>query len=230
LVRDGLVPTGYLFIIATGVTHAFYFVFLSRAYTYGNISVVYPIARGCGVVGTAVIAILLLRESVSARGITGILCTSLGILFIGSGRGKNADYRKGLAYALLVGITMMFYSIIDKTAMASVHPVVYITGLFLLSVFILTPYVLVAKGSELGHALATHKKDSLLIGIGSAAGYLMILFVLQTARVSYVIAAREVSVAIGAVLGMIFLGEAALKNKIAGIILIVLGLILIKIS
>ncbi len=230
VIRDGMVRTDYVFIIATGVIHSFYFFFLSRAYTHGNISVVYPIARGCGVVGTAVVAIMLLGESVSVTGLTGILCTSLGILFAGSGRGKSGNYRKGLAYAFLVGVTMIFYSIIDKMAMASVHPVIYITGLFLLSMLILTPYVLIRRRAELSDALAKYKRNSLLIGVGSAAGYLIILFILQTARVSYVVAVREVSVALGAVMGMMFLHEPAYKKKITGIFLIVLGMILIKIS
>lgn len=228
--RDGLVVRSYLFIIATGVIHAFYFFFLSQAYAHGNISVVYPVARGCGVVGTAIMAIVLLRESVSVTGVSGILCASLGILLVGSGRGKGSDHQKGLAYAFLVGATMMFYSIVDKMAMAAVHPVVYISGLFLLSMLILTPYVLTKRSSELSDALAKYKRYSLLIGIGSAAGYLMILFVLRTARVSYVVAVREVSVAIGAVLGMIFLTEPVFIKKIAGIILVVLGVILIKLS
>ena len=230
VIRDGLTSGSHVYIIATGVIHAFYFFFLSQAYAHGNISVVYPIARGCGVVGTAIAAVLLLGESVSMTGMSGILCTSLGILLVGSEKDGGSDYRKGLTYAFLVGVTMIFYSIIDKMAMAAVHPVVYITGLFLLSLLILTPYVLAKRRSELRDAVAQYKRYSLLIGIGSAAGYLMILFVLRTARVSYVVAVREVSVAIGAVLGMIFLAEAAVKKKVAGIVLIVLGLVLIKIS
>lgn len=230
IVRDGLAAGSYLFIIATGVIHAFYFFFLSQAYAHGNISVVYPIARGWGVVGTAIIAIVLLRESVSVAGMSGILCASLGILLVGSGRGRGSDHQKGLAYAFLVGVTMMFYSIVDKMAMAAVHPVVYITGLFLLSMLFLAPYVFAKRRSELVTALAKNKRYSLLIGIGSAAGYLMILFVLRTARVSYVVAVREVSVAIGAVLGIMILGEPAFKKKMAGIILVVLGIILVKIS
>jgi drug/metabolite transporter (DMT)-like permease len=230
IIADGIMPSSFLYILATGIVHALYFFFLSKTYTYGNISVVYPVARGCGVIGTALIAVLTLHESLSIVGIAGIICTSLGVLVIGSKKGDYIGYRKGLLYALLVGVTMIFYSIIDKVAMASIDPVIYIQGLFLLSMFFLTPYMFIARGGELHDAWRKHRKYSLVIGAGSAVGYLIILYVFRMAQVSYVVAVRELSVAIGAMLGMTYLGEARSQRKLAGIALIVAGLIMIKIA
>jgi drug/metabolite transporter (DMT)-like permease len=230
LLLNGLEPIGYLFVGATGVVHAFYFLFLSRAYTHGSISVVYPVARGCGVVGTAAVALLLLCERVSMIGAAGIFCTGMGILFIGLSRSAHLDGRRALLYALLVGLTMIAYSIIDKMAVAYVHPVFYILGLFMLSMLFLTPYVLATRRDELVQAWREYKKYSVIIGLGSAVGYLLILFVFQIARVSYVVAVREVSVAIGAVLGMVYLGETRSRWKLLGIGLITAGLILIRIA
>jgi drug/metabolite transporter (DMT)-like permease len=226
VVANGLVSLGYLFIIATGIIHTFYFFFLSRAYVHGNISVVYPIARGCGVVGTAAVAFVVLRESISMTETIGIICTSLGIVLIGMRRGSQTGSNKGLLYAMLVGLTMIFYSIVDKMAVAYVDPVVYILGLFFLSMFFLTPYMLIAKKNELAKAWREYKRYSMIIGIGSAAGYLIILFVFRLAQVSYVVAVREVSVALGAILGMTYLGEVRSKGRILGIGLILTGLIL----
>jgi uncharacterized membrane protein len=230
VVANGLVSLGYLFIIATGIIHTFYFFFLSKAYIHGNISVVYPIARGCGVVGTAAVAFVVLRESISMTGTIGIICTSLGIILIGLHRGSQKGSNKGLIYAILVGLTMIFYSIIDKMAVAYVDPIVYILGLFFLSMFFLTPYMLITKKNELAEAWRKYKRYSMIIGIGSAAGYLIILFVFRLAQVSYVVAVREASVALGAILGMTYLGEGRSKGKILGVGLILTGLILIRIA
>jgi len=230
IIADGLLPSGLVYILATGIVHAFYFFFLSKAYTYGNISIVYPVARGCGVIGTALIAMLLLRESLSIIGIAGIICTSMGVLSIGLKRDDQIDYRKGLLYALLVGVTMIFYSIIDKVAMASINPVIYILGLFLLSLFFLTPYMFIARGGELYDAWRRYWRYSLVIGVGSAVGYLIILYVFRMVQVSYVVAVREFSVAVGAMLGMTYLGESRSKRKTTGIVLIVIGLIMIRIA
>ena len=230
LLSSGLQPIGVLFIVATGAIHTFYFLFLSRAYKHGSISVVYPVARGCGVVGTAALALLLLREQISMTGAAGIICTSLGILLIGLTRVARVDDKRALFYALLVGLTMIAYSIIDKMAVAYVHPVFYILGLFMLSMLFLTPYVVVTRRDDLVRAWREHRRYSIIIGLGSAVGYLMILFVFRIARVSYVVAVREVSVAIGALLGMVCLGETRSRWKILGIALITTGLILIRIA
>ena len=230
LLASGLEPIGYVFIVATGAIHAFYFLFLSRAYAHGSISVVYPVARGCGVVGTAGLALVLLREEISMMGASGIICTSVGILFIGLSRGATVNDKRALFYALLVGLTMIVYSIIDKMAVAYVHPVLYILGLFMLSMLFLTPYVVATRRDELIRAWKEYKGYSFVIGVGSAVGYLMILFVFQVARVSYVVAVREVSVAIGAILGMTYLGEVRSRWKVLGIALITTGLILIRLA
>ena len=230
IIGKGLVPFGYIFIILTGVVHAFYFLFLSRAYIHGKISVVYPMARGCGVVGTAAVAYVVLNESISTAGIMGIICTGLGIILIGLQRGSKTESSKGLIYAILVGFTMVCYSIIDKMAVAYVDPVVYILVLFLLSMLFLTPYMLITKRKELAEAWRRSKRYSMIIGIGSAAGYLIILFVFRLAQVSYVVAVREVSVAMGAVMGIVYLGEARTKRKVIGIVLIVSGLFLIRLA
>jgi drug/metabolite transporter (DMT)-like permease len=224
------VPSAYPYILATGIIHAFYFILLSKAYNYGNISVVYPIARGSGVISTAVVAFFLLREAISLFGIAGVLCTSIGILFIGLSRDEHADHRRGVVFALLVGMTIACYSIVDRMAVRLIHPVIYIFGLFLFSMAFLTPFMLISRKRELNNALRNFKRKSFVIGAGAAGAYLIILFVFRIAPVSYVVAVREVSVAIGALLGIKYLGESLSIRKAMGLILVVLGLIMIKIA
>ena len=224
------VPSAYPYVLATGVIHAFYFFLLSKAYNYGNISTVYPIARGSGVISTAVVAFLLLKEAISLFGVTGVLCTSIGILLIGLRRDEHTDHWRGVIFALLVGATIVCYSIVDKMAVRLIHPVVYIFGLFFFSMAFLTPYMVISRKSELCNAWRHFKKYSLIIGTGAAGAYLIILFVFRIAPVSYVVAVRELSVAVGALLGIRFLGEPLSMRKLTGIILVVLGLIVIKIA
>ena len=74
------------------------------------------------------------------------------------------------------------------------------------------------------------KGYSLIIGIGSGGTYLIILFVFQIAPVGYVVAMREVAVAFGALLGILFLKEQSTAQKIIYITGIVIGMLLIKIA
>jgi drug/metabolite transporter (DMT)-like permease len=224
------VPSAFRFIIATGVIHALYFFLLSQAYKHGNISTVYPVARGFGVVGTALLAVALLREQISAVGIIGIASVCAGILLIGTGRGGQAGHTKGLRFALLVGATMVGYSIVDKMAVATIDPVVYIFCLFLLSTVLLTPHIVVAKRQELFDAWKNHRKESLLIGLGATSGYLLILYAFRLAQASYVVAGREFSVVIGSLMGIVYLHEPLFMSKILGMILVILGLIMIRVA
>ncbi|MDH4209841.1 MAG: SMR family transporter [candidate division WOR-3 bacterium] len=225
-----LSPSAYPFVIATGAIHALYFFALSQAYKYGNISVVYPVARGFGVIGTAIVAIAALNESVSFLGLCGIISTGFGIFVIGASVGRGVESRKGLWFAVLVGFTMIGYSIVDKSAMALVSPVIYIFWLFLLSMILLTPYMLIARRRELSAAWKEHKRYGIIIGLGATAGYLLILSVFRTAQVSYVVAVRELSVVLGSLLGVVYLHESLSTRKLIGILMVVAGLVLVRIA
>lgn len=227
---DPLTPAAYPFILATGVVHALYFFVLSQAYRYGNISTVYPVARGLGVIGTAMIAITVLRESVTILGLWGIISTAVGIFVIGSSVTKGSESIRGLWFAIAVGFTMIGYSIIDKSAMTVVNPVIYIFFLFLLSMLLLTPYMVISRRQELTLAWKKHKRYGMIIGVGATAGYLLILFVFRTAQVSYVVAVREFSVVLGSLLGIVCLRESLSAKKLIGILMVIAGLIMVRIA
>jgi len=222
--------SGYPFILATGLIHAFYFFGISKAYGYGDISTVYPIARGLGVAGTALLAYVMLRENISSFGTVGIISICLGTILIGFKLSFEKQHYKGLFMAVFVGFTIVAYSLVDKQAVKQIHPVVYIFGLFFFAAVFLTPYVFMKRRAELPSAWRNYKRSIFIIGVGSMATYLIILFVFKLANVSYVVAARESAVVIGAFLGFKFLNEKYSFKKVTGISLVVLGLILIKLA
>lgn len=221
------VSKAWPFILATGIIHAVYFFAVAKAYEHGDISIVYPIARGSGIAGTAIIACLLLQEKISPVGTVGILLISLGTLLLGL---TNIRQKRGIFFALLVAVMIIGYSIVDKLGVGIIHPLGYIFGLVLLTTFFLAPYMLINRREELLSAMKNMKKYSLIIGLGSIGTYLIILFVFQMAQVSYVVAARELAVAIGALLGFIFLKEQFSAQKVLGIMGIVIGMLLIKMA
>jgi drug/metabolite transporter (DMT)-like permease len=227
---DLAITSAYPFILATGIIHAIYFFVLSKAYEHGDISVVYPIARGTGVAGTALAAYAVLQEDVSLLGSIGILLVFIGTILIGLKDSHQQNHYRGLFFALFVGLMIMNYSVIDKLAVGIISPIVYIFSMFLLSAISLTPYILIRKRGDLLHAWQKLRRFSLIIGLGSMGTYLIILFTFRLANVSYVVAAREIGVVIGALLGVRFLNERSTPKKIAGISCIVLGLVMIKIA
>jgi len=218
------------YILATGMIHTFYFGLLSKSYKEGEISLVYPIARGSGVAGTSLAAPIFINEDISSLGTIGIVAISFGIIALGMQRSNSKkQFRSGI-FALLVGCTIVGYSLVDKVGVGRIHPIFYIFSMFILSAFFLSPYILINHRETCKDAWKNMKRYIFLIGPGSMVTYLIILFAFQFGKVSYIVAVREFAVVIGSALGITILGERLTGRKLLGISAITLGLILVKLT
>src|SRR5262249_9095175 len=157
-------------------------------------SVVYPLARGSGVAGTALVAALFLDEPLSGIGTIGIGCVSMGILLLGLREVIQCSTPHACLLALLVGLTIVGYSVVDKLGVGHVHPVVYITGLTTGAALFLSPLVLLCYRDECREAWTNRKRFSAGVGLGVVVTYLLVLFAFQMDSVSYVVAVRELSI------------------------------------
>lgn len=216
----------------TGLLHAVYFGLLAEAYRHGEISVVYPVARGTGVALTAVFAVLLLGERPSPTGLLGIVSICAGIMLLGTSQQSVRHKRRSLVVALLTGVAIGCYSIVDKQSVGKmqIHPVVYGCGMWMIAAALYGPFVLMKYPAECRDALRTKKRYIFLVGVGPIGTYLIILFAFQRANVSYVAATREFAVVIGAALGFLLLKERFSPAKAWGIAVITVGLMLVKIA
>ncbi|MCE2440665.1 MAG: EamA family transporter [Candidatus Latescibacteria bacterium] len=221
---------GWPYVAATGLAHTVYFLMLAKAYEEGEISVVYPLARGTGVGGTALAAWILIDERLTIPGTIGIATVVLGIILLGVTDVRTAKNRRSIAYALLVGATIAVYSVVDKLGVSYIHPVHYVFSLFLIPGVLLSPYVLLRQRAAVVLTWRELKRYALWAGPGSMATYLLVLFAMRLGKVSYILAVREFSVVIGASLGVLYLGERFGWDKAAGIGAIVLGLALVKLG
>ncbi len=221
---------GAPYMVATAVVHFFYFTALGRAYEHGEISAVYPVARGAGVALTGLLAVLLLGDHVTLVGGAGIAAVTIGALLIRSVGSGEARHDHAMLMALAVSVLIVAYSLIDKLAVGVLHPTVYNGALFGGAAILLSSYL---AWREPGRLTATWNKNRnaiLTIGIGQVASYLILLFALRMSQVSYVVAARELSVVFGALLGVKLLGERMTEKKAFGIAVIVAGLVLVKLA
>jgi drug/metabolite transporter (DMT)-like permease len=228
---DVLIPASAVhYIIATGVIHAIYFALLSRAYEHGEISVVYPIARGSGIGLTALFAWFLLQENISPLGLVGICLVTAGIVSMGMSTRGSGDEERGYRLAVCVGISIAAYSLVDKVGVSKVSPVFYIWLMFFIAALALWPLLVRRHRGVITVTARNNVRNILIIGGGSIGTYLMILFALQMAPVSYIVAAREFAVVIGALLGIVFLKERISVLKGVATVFIVLGLVLLKVG
>ena len=221
-------PVRYM--VATGVFHAIYFWLLSCAYRYGEISVVYPIARGSGIGLTAVSAWLFLAEEISFLASIGIGMILIGVLSMSRPLQRGGDKTREFLLALCVGVSIVAYSLTDKIGVSKVHPVLYIWSGFLIAGIVLSPFVMISTRKKILRIGKEYWFHILIIGAGAIGTYLMILFAFTMGSVSYVVAIREFAVVVGALLGIIFLKERLTFAKIAAIAAITFGLVCIKLG
>jgi drug/metabolite transporter (DMT)-like permease len=231
-------PIGWACIIATGVLHALYFWFMGGAYERGDFSLVYPLSRGSGPLFVPILALIFLQERLSAAGIGGIVLVVLGIYFIHLKSFTVDSFFEPLRamrgsaslWALCTGGTIAGYSLVDKVGVGLVYPPVYIYLMFVISLLLLSPYVLIKERPALKLEWQVNRWPILIDGFLVLFTYMMILFAFRLSKVSYVVATREVSIVFSALLGIFWLKEAHAPQKIAGSVLIGLGVVFIGLS
>lgn len=231
---------GWLFIAATGGIHAFYFGFLSTAYEGGDLSLVYPIARGTGPLLVPILAVCFIHEQICFMAGMGILLITSGIYCLHLPSFEKSDFfapfssmGKGTTlWALGTGLTIASYSIVDKIGVTCVDPVVYLYFLFLGSWMLLTPCVLAKKGAVkiLEKEWGQNRKSILIVGFLCFFTYLIVLYAMRISKVSYVVSVRESSILMSVFFGSFFLKETLNRQKLFGSLVIFFGVILIGIS
>ena len=216
--------------IISGFVHCVYWWGLARMYRRGDISLAYPIARGSGVMGTAIGSTLLLHESISPLGAAGIASVCAGVFALGFQRRSEPVRTRVVMLALLTGLTITGYSLLDDRGVDLVAPPVYLaieTGVGVLLLTLLGWRRLQVAAPTL---YPRYKRAVWMIGIGSPLTYLIILFAYSRGPVSYIVAVREFSVVIAALLGARFLNEKISALRWAGIALVVTGMVMIKLA
>jgi uncharacterized membrane protein len=241
-------PIGWEYVVASGLIEAIYFITLTRAYALGDLSQVYPIARGAAPLFTLLWATLFLGEQPSLGGFIGIGLIVSGLYLINLP--SLAEWRRPLAglgssptrWALLTGFLISIYSAIDKVGVRYFDPLVYLY-LFLtvtclaLGVQWFIPArraVLIGevRPAEIARTLSAKARPVMRVLAGSLLGtaaYTLVLMALQLSPVSYVSPVRELSVVIGAWIGTRFMGEPGGRVRIGASLLIAGGIVTITV-
>ena len=237
--REPVSYPGWWFVLGTAIAHALYFVLLGRGYRYGDLSVVYPIARGTGPSLVPILGVVVLGETVAPVAIAGIVGVVSGIYVVHWwGQFSNVlrdPFRlvsePGTRYALLTGTVIAAYSVWDKVGVRYVSPFAYMYLMSLGSAVFLAPYVWRAHGTAAMRAEWRSSYPRILAVSGLMfLAYGLVLSAFRIAQVSYVSPAREVGIVMGVLLGVLVLKEPFGKGRILGSCLIVLGLVLIALA
>ncbi|MGH7355194.1 MAG: DMT family transporter [Candidatus Rokuibacteriota bacterium] len=217
------------------VLRAAYFVTLSAAYSRGDLSVVYPLARGVAPMVVPAAGVLLLGEQITGVAMIGIAIVTAGVyvmhvprlewrVLLAPLRALNSG---AVGYAAMTGAVVASYSVVDKWTMSTgVPPAWYAYFTIPVAALLLTPFA--RRRSRLAAEWSENPGPVVAVSVLMTGGYLLVLYALRLAPVSYVAPAREVAIVFGAILGVLVLGEPHGRQRILGALLIVIGVVLLS--
>jgi uncharacterized membrane protein len=240
---------GVLVALVSGVLEALYFFLLASAYRRGDLSLVYPLARGSAPVLAVLIGIVILGEHLAPVAALGVICALIGILLVARpwrvfGE-EGRQHRGAVGYALATGATIAAYSAVDRVGVQILPPWLYGALLAVFAMTILGSVVLIGRrqgwlvapepiaGAESRSPRRRLVRDG-VAGVLSLTAYLLILFAYSVAPLAAVAPLRESAIVLAAAWGSFRLGEAAgnreASMRIGAAALVVVGAILVALG
>ncbi len=223
-------PEAWPWLLGSVTIHVFYYVFLLRAYALGDLSFVYPIARGLAPLLVALLAGRLASEALTGTEKLGLFLVSAGIVGLAFARGRPAHGEaRALGFAVLTGITIAAYSVVDGIgARLSGDPLGYIAWLNVLE----GPWVFVFAALRRGRATLPYVRAYWWRGAAGGTiatiGYGIAIWALSMGAMAHVTALRETSSLFGALIGAFVLKETFGARRVAAAAVMVAGLLLMN--
>jgi drug/metabolite transporter (DMT)-like permease len=219
----------------SGLLHVGYFVLLQRGYATGDLSVVYPLARGTGPLLSVLFAVVLLRERPGVVALVGAMTVVAGVFVIGTAHG-DLDERPGnrvgsVLYGVATGVTIAGYTLWDAHAVTTlgVPPLVQLGGGVMVEALALTPFAL-ARRAEVARMWREHRWDAGAVAVLSPLAYGLVLYALRIAPVALVAPARELSIVIGSVIAWRVLHEPKPLRRLTGAAIVLAGVFALAVA
>jgi len=217
--------------LMSAIFHVLYFIFLDKAYCFGDLSIVYPLSRGIAPVFTIIIAIFLFKEKLSILNIISILFIILGSYLLSEMSFSKNNNRSSIYYALLCGFIISMYTITDKYAVSTLllPPLVLDWFNNIGRCIILAPYAF-KNYNETLYNVQNKYKEILIVAVLSPLSYLLVLYAMTLSPVSLIAPLRQISILLSALIGIKLLYEDRHFSKIIGMGMTFLGVIILCLS
>src|SRR5262245_43245 len=231
-------PAAWKYLVASVLIHVLYYIFLLKAYSYGDLSHTYPIARGLGPLLVALVSGRFIGKHLRTQDIFGVLLLSGGLIALAvplKSAAPRPGGRHGLAtlFAVLTGVTIAGYIIADGLGVRAAgptfqHRLSYIAWLCVVE----GPWLLVLAVALRPRAVFVHLRKNwwrgVIGGVIANTGYGIAIYALVLGPMAHVAALRETSVLFGALMGTLLLGEPFGVRRVAAAAVIVIGLVLMN--
>jgi uncharacterized membrane protein len=222
------------YLLVSGLAETVYFLGLGKAYESGDLSIVYPVARSSPVFVTIAAAVFL-GETISMTGLLGIMVIFIGVYILHLKGITREDLVAPVRYlmsgssryAIIAALGTTVYSITDKLGVTTVDPLLYSFWLGFSVTGMMTVVTLRRKGFKAIRDEFSSPLKVSFAGLLMRGGYMLVLYAMSIAPVSYILALRQISVVLGALLGVVFLGESYGRVRIMGSLVIFIGVFIL---
>jgi drug/metabolite transporter (DMT)-like permease len=235
--RPELPPLGIALGLGSGVVETAYFVFLAAAYRRGDLSVVYPIARGVAPLLLVGVGVVVFGERLAWTGWLGVACLVAGFLALQrpwralGAASRSAGRDSAVTFALLTGVTIALYTAIDRAGTRLIPPLQYAAILWPTAAILLVAWLRFVERRPLLSGAPGQLRDAAVVGVLTLSAYLLVLVALSVAPLTAVAPLRESAAVVAAGWGAIRLREAADRadatRRIVASAVIVVGAVLL---
>lgn len=224
---DWPAPESWKWLALTAAVMFAYYALLIRSYDIGDMSVVYPLARGVAPVLTTIAAFFAIGETLAAGQVVAVVMISLGIMALSFGAGASGT---AVAFALATGVSVATYSFFAGLGVRTAGTVLgFQACLEIVTGFGMLCYGATVRRADIVGYARRHGAVGLLAGVVSVAGFLAYLVAARYLPLGPVTALRETSVIFGTVLGTIVLKEGFGLRRIAAALLVTGGIMLLAV-
>lgn len=236
---SNITPVGWFVIALSAPIHVIYGQVLQVGYRKSDYSVVYPTARGTGPLITVLCAVLILGDSPSFWGWVGIILILASIVLLALPHQQDQQIqasriKAGIFWGFLTGCFIAGYSFCDAWAVqqsTGLTPLSFYFPSIAVRALVFAPFIMAhADWKEQSKEILTTPrllKALAVVTVGSPLAYILVLYAMTMAPLAYVAPSREVGMMIGVVLGGLLLRERLSATRLAGVIGMTAGVILV---
>ena len=217
----------WYFIIASVILHGLYRLSVIYSYKFGDLSFVYPIARGGSSLLIVILTLIILQEHISLLGIAGILTVCIGIFLISYSKNHKFNF-SAFILATSTAFLIAFYTIIDGMGVRlSENKFSFLFWLLLLNGIPLLLISIFSKEKLLSNLNTKIIFWGIPAGILAILSYGIVVWSMQYLEIAYVSSIRETSIVLATIMGLIILKEKKAKGRILPAVLVVIGITIV---
>lgn len=219
-------PRVWSYLLASTLVHTIYSLTLVRAYGLGNLSVVYPIARGVAPLIVALVSTIYLGDALDSMGLLAVLLIVAGVLWLGLSQSHGSS--AGVLFSLLTGVLIGAYTLLDgQGGRIGESPHAFAAWLFILTATPVTATAILFHRGEFTELARPLWSKGISLGIMSAGAYWIVVWAMSVAPMGLVAAVRESSVVFAALIGGFLLREPV---RWIAVILVFGGIVLTRLA